>query len=250
MNMKATDKRHWGAVLVVVGVAFWCFNNPATISFATDPGLDHFECYWITHNKTSIVVSLVNRFESSTAMLPRARRVCLPADQSGEDPSAPTHAEHLLAYEVKRITDMTEFKRMHVNVINEFGTFVVKIIRSNRLLVPSSVSLTSPPPPLSSSTLDDFECYTVAVGAGSLDDRVTIEDELGTHQEVIRKVHLLCVPVDENGGGVVNPAAALMCFKTRLPGPLRPVFVNNQFGSQKFKKLGHQSDLCVPSTIS
>ncbi|MBI3767824.1 MAG: hypothetical protein HY271_04920 [Deltaproteobacteria bacterium] len=250
MSMKAPGKRHRGAALIVAAVVLWCFNNPATISSATDPTLDHFECYWITHNKTNIVVSLVSRFESSTATLAKAKRLCLPADQNGEDPSAPTHPEHLVSYLLRGVVDTTKFESVHVNVNNEFGTFGVQIVRSNFLLVPSSASLSSPPPPLSSSTLDTFECYAVKVGPRLLDGHVMIEDELGTHQEVIRKVHLLCVPVDENGGGVVNPAAALMCFKTKLPELLGPVFANNQFGSQTFQQLRHQTDLCVPSTIS
>jgi hypothetical protein len=141
-------------------------------------------------------------------------------------------------------------------VTNQFGTFVVTVLHPTRLFVPSSKSVSSPPPPLDPATaasLDHFECYKVggAPGAGT----VTVQDEFGTGQVKLLNGQELCVPVDKDGGGIPNPAPKLLCYTAKrlsgtLHGPRSPVFVNNQFGPATLPFVRDADELCVPSSPS
>jgi len=215
----------------------------------------HFQCYEVDHAKTNIAVSLVNEFGSSTATLVDVKRLCNPADKNGEAPAAPSDPRHLVGYTLRQTS--AHFRPVrNYSVKNQFGTFVVKVVRPIRLFVPSSKDVSSPPPPLdpvSAAFIDHYECYRVtgAPGAGT----VAVVDQFGTGQVKLYKGEQLCVPVNKNGSGINNPSAKLLCYKARLASgtlhaPKTPVFVNNQFGPATLQSVKGADQFCVPSSPS
>src|SRR6267378_826944 len=70
-------------------------------------GLDHFTCYKTAATKGALKfapvagVTVVDQFRASTVEVNRPKRLCAPTNKSGEDPSAPWHADHRDDYQVK-----------------------------------------------------------------------------------------------------------------------------------------------------
>jgi len=199
-----------------------------------------------------IPVTLVDQFGTTTGTVVSARRLCNPADKNGEDPSAPTSPGHYVGYTVRRTSGVFTPVRGQ-QVTNQFGTFVLTVLSPVRLFVPTSKSLTSPPPPPDPG-FDHFQCYKATGGASGVRS-VAVQDEFGTGQVRLMKPVQLCVPVDKNGSGIPNPAAKLLCYRSRLlsgtlHGPKSPVFVNNQFGADTFNVVLGADQFCVPSSPS
>src|SRR5262249_31325372 len=152
-----------------------------------------------------------------------------------EDPSAPTHPDHLAGYIIKQTTP--QFKRIPGrSVTNQFGTVVVDLVRPDYLMVPSAKSLAGPPP-LLVPTVDHFKCYRV-LKARTPVSNVAVDAQFGSLTEDLKQPFRLCLPADKNGSGVINPSVALMCYKTHLTpgtppfrGPTGQVFIDNQFGA-------------------
>lgn len=238
------------------GFAVWMPSGSAAMyEIRSDPVPTHLQCYEVDHTPKNIPVTLVNQFGASTATLVNIKRLCNPADKNGEDPAAPGSPGHYVGYTLRQTSARFRPVRGYT-VKNQFGTFLLKVVRPLRLLVPSSKDLNNPPPPLDSATaafLDHFECYRVsgARGAGT----VTVQDEFGMGQLKLLKGEQVCVAVDKNGEGIPDPGAKLLCYKTRrvvggtLHGPRTPLFVNNQFGPDTFIA-SDPHEFCVPSSPS
>ena len=75
-------------------------DNSSMVGCGAPPPLDHFSCYEILPTKFTPVpnVSLVDQFGSTLTTVNRPHYLCAPADKNGEDPSAPSHPDHLTAY--------------------------------------------------------------------------------------------------------------------------------------------------------
>lgn len=220
----------------------------------SNPVERHLACYAVDHKRKNIPVTLVNQFGASAANLVNIERLCNPADKNNEDPGAPESPVHYVGYTPRRTSGRLPRIRS-LQVKNQFGRFVVRVLRPIRLLVPSTKSLTDPAPPLDSATgalLDHFECYRVS-GAPAVGP-VSVRDQFGNGELVLLKGAQLCVPVDKNGEGILDSDAKLLCYRARqasgtLHGPSAPLFVNNQFGPDTFvARCVHE--LCVPTSAS
>lgn len=225
-----------------------------TTSTTTTSTLPHFQCYEVDHARFSLAgVKLSNQFESSVVDVTAPKRLCNPANVDGTSPAAPGDPAHLVGYSLVRTSPSST--PIKVQVTNALGTFVVEVVRPRWLLVPSAKSLTSPPPPLPSPMLTDhFECYRVRGARSANASPLTVQDQFVTASERLLNLQELCVPVDKNGEGIVNPALKLMCYRTKYAGPRfhgvdGPVFVNNQFGAATLHA-SHGDELCLPSSPS
>lgn len=191
--------------------------------------------------------SLVDRFGPSTADVLEARRLCAPTDKEGEDPTAPTHPDHLTGYRIKQQSPKPTRVR-NLAVTNQFGPQVIDLSKADYLLVPSAKDRTSPPPLPSSFGVDHFKCYRAygklrRSGVQSTDQFQTLLVDLN------RPLHF-CAAADKNGGGIMNPTANLLCYRARSASfnPPGTVFINNQFGPDSFG-LFRPTELCVPTTV-
>ncbi|MCC6847933.1 MAG: hypothetical protein IT294_05480 [Deltaproteobacteria bacterium] len=227
-------------------------NNNVTLEFPPlqPPGgglIDPFQCYEIHRAPLDRTVTLTDALGPSTAVVERAKRICAPADVNGADPTAPSHPGHLTYYTIERTSPFPKVK--NVDVTNPFGTVTVDLARPDRLLVPTSKSVTAPPAPLA-APLDHFTCYRVSGAQARIDD-LAITDQFGTITIDVKRPLHLCLAADKNGEGVPTPDAAMLCYQVRgVPPDTAPdlVYTNNQFGADQYPFFGPR-DLCVPSTV-
>jgi len=104
------------------------------------PPLDHFQCYKVKRSRSAPkfvkrTVTVINQFEPSiTLQITKPRRLCAPASKNGEDPTAPSHPDHLLCYKTKGARIVAG---LHT-IADQFGTRSVEVIRREELCVPAS----------------------------------------------------------------------------------------------------------------
>ena len=233
----------------------------ACIGCPAGPGsgcLDHFQCYGLTAPPpfTTIPgVSLTDAYGSSTVKVGRARRVCNPADKSSEDPSAPGHRDHLVAYTAKQSSP--RFKRIRDQGFeNQFGSLRLDIVRPELMLVPSATNASAPPPLPAAFGIDHFKCYRVTGRKPAVPD-MTVIDQFNTLVLRLGRPRRLCAPVDKQGEDPSAPQHPdyLLCYDLAAAASTPPlpnagkVFVNNQLGARQFEAL-RPTELCVPSRKS
>jgi streptogramin lyase len=234
----------------------------------TAPGPpDHFTCYKVGATKGSAKfpgilnppgIALVDQFGSSQVAVKKPKFLCAPTDKNGEDPSAPTHPEHLKMYQIKN--PLKPVLPTNIKVVDQFnptGLFV-DAKKPSHLLVPTVKSLSVPPPPPGAFVTDHFECYKVAVSNGTPKFvpilALPIGDQFGTMTVDVKKPQFLCNPVDKNGEDPTAPGHVdhLMCYQIKQvktePKFLKVggVFVNNQFGPETLD-VKKPAQLCVPA---
>jgi hypothetical protein len=217
-------------------------------------GQHHYQCYEIKPFNFARVanVSVQDRFGSANVVISTPHPLCAPSDKRGEDPAAVSDPAHLVGY-----VDRGAFTRvLNQTVTNQFGTVKVDVVRRTHLLVPSSKSLVSQPPPLPPGTLDHFQCYLVkrSIGAPRFVPvrGVGAEDQFGSHAVDLLRPRYLCVPANKQNEDPTAPShpGTLLCYKARHPGRFGTdtTFINNQFGPLK-TIITRRIDFCVPSTI-
>ncbi len=229
------------------------FNNSSCLSKRL---LNHFECYRLKP-PTFVArrgVTLDDQLGPGSVDVKRPLGLCAPADKNDEDPTAPSDADHLVAYKMRQRTPVFA-RRTSVPVANQFGTFVLDVVKPDLLLVPSAKSLTSTPPAPTAPAVDHFKCYKVARARAHING-VKVDDQFGTLSLDVRKPTRLCIPADKNGEGIQDSAALLLCYRARVhpgtPGfvpPSGPVFTNNQFGTMTARVVKTR-DFCVPSLLN
>jgi hypothetical protein len=215
----------------------------------------HYQCFELKPRRFAApVVTLVDQFGTSTALLRAPDRICNPTNKNDEDPAAPTDPNHLVAYEV-RDADTPYLPVQNVTVTNQFGTLRVDVKRLIRLLVPAAKSLTAPPGPLANPAVDHFNCYRVETASGAPPfqpvQNVTVEDQFGSTVVDVVAPRFLCAPSDKNGEDPTAPGKPghLMCYQTRHARELidiSPVYVDDQFGARAERAI-RRDELCVPS---
>jgi cysteine-rich repeat protein len=225
--------------------------------------LDHFFCYQAktTSGTTKFEavsgVSLVDRFESTTATVRAPNRLCAPTNKLNEDPTAPTHPDHLEGYPIKPDTKFGGTVNQRIK--NQFGTLILTVKKPVGIFVPTAKSPTTPPPAPTTS-LDHFECYQAKEASGTAKfvavPNVTVQDQFGPMTVLVKKPTRLCVPLNKNGEtpGAQNHPNHLVCYQvkpTSLPkfAAVTSLFTHNQFGSATIdaKK---PAELCVPSFVN
>jgi hypothetical protein len=219
--------------------------SPAPVATATPGPLDHFLCY--EAHRPAIGrkgVTAVDQYGVSTITVRQAKHLCAPVNKNGEDPTAPSHAGHLSFYTIKQSAPSFVGVR-DLSIRDQFGTLSVDLVRPERLLVPTSKSLQAPPPPPLATPLNHFKCYRVR-GARQRVPNVSLETQFGSVTVAIKRPWSLCVPVNKNDEGIVDPSRGLMCYQVRaVPQSERHVFSTDQFGSADYDLFGIR-DLCVP----
>src|SRR6185295_12236503 len=104
-------------------------------------------------------VTLNDVYGNNSVTLTKRKRLCNPADKNGEDPTAPSHPDHLLRYIIK--PNQKQFTPVpNVKITNQFGTFTMTLVKPNLLMVPTAKNLTQPPsgPPVNPA-VGHFKCY-------------------------------------------------------------------------------------------
>jgi hypothetical protein len=184
----------------------------------------------------------------------RVKRLCNPASVNGQNAGAPSEPNHLVGYVVNKRTPKLA-TLVPQTVANVFGTTDLKVLRPILFAMPSAKSLVAPPAPLAPPAIDHYQCYAVG-NAGTLRvANVQVVDQFGTLTLDVKRPSRLCVAADKLAEGVLDPAAALMCYQVRASAgatPFRgidgPVYVDNQLGPDVLK-VTRPTELCVPSTV-
>jgi len=239
-----------------------------TPSATSTPTLDHFTCYKAGATSGSVKfpgipnppgVSLVDQFGSSTVEVKKPKFVCAPTNKLGEDPTAPTHPEHLTGFQIKN--SIAPIFPTNIKVVDQFnvGGLYVNAKKQSHLLVPSVKSLSGPTPVPTPGAFvtDHFECYKVAVTFGTPKflpvPGASVQDQFGSMTVDVKKPKYLCTPVNKNGEDPTAPnhVPHLMCYQVKQVDPVPfmkivGVFVNNQFGPETLD-VKKPSDLCVPA---
>src|SRR5262249_36632728 len=145
-------------------------------------------------------------------------------------------------------------------VTNRFGTVVVDVIKPVRLLVPSSMSPTSPPPPLTAPLADAFTCYRIKRHPHMLPfppvPGVQVVVDFVSRPVHSKRPTRLCALTAAYAQGPVAAAHRqhLLCYRTAPPRSSarfvahRSVFVNGDLGPLTLDALRPQ-ELCVPSIV-
>jgi len=211
----------------------------------------HFDCYETAREPFPTIpgVTLDDQFGPSTADLITLKRLCAPANKNGEDPDALFDPEHLAGYVLKQTTPPFEHIT-GVEVVDQFGTIVVDLVKPDLLLVPTAKSLLGPPSPLVDPAIDHFKCYRVRKAQRRVQG-VNVIDQIAALVVDVKKAYRLCTPVMKNGEPVNNPEAHLMCYRVRDRSEprfrgLESIFIDNQFG-QTTIAVDHIRELCVPA---
>jgi hypothetical protein len=217
------------------------------------PPIRHYQCYEMPREPFPVVtgVSAVDHFGASTLEVVRPKRLCNPANKNGEDPTAVNDQNHLTGYIIKQTTP-----RFHsvanVQITTQFGAIVATLTKPDYLFVPTAKDLTSPPSPLANPAVDHLKCYKVAKAKQRVTG-VDVVDQFGHIVLDVKKPFRLCIPVDKNGEGILDPTQNLLCYKIRQTSSpffrgLSPVFINNQFEASQ-TSVDHLRELCVPSQV-
>jgi hypothetical protein len=111
------------------------------------PTPDHFQCYKVRRSRGGPKFTRINgvtaedQFGPYTVDLIRPKYLCAPASKNGEDPTAPTHPEHLLCYKTRKVGP---FGEENVTVTDQFGSASHELIHRIELCVPSLKDVSPP----------------------------------------------------------------------------------------------------------
>ncbi len=232
------------------------------------PPLDHFQCYKPKTTKGAVKfaplagVTITDGFGSLTLDVKKPAALCNPVNKNGEDPTAPSHTEHLEAYKIKTSSGTAKFLPvLNQKIFNQLGPLDLDVIKPVTLMVPSAKSLTSPPPALTDPATDHFTCYKVKGSKGKPKfvpyTGFTLEDQFGSSTVIIKKVTHLCSPTNKlnESPGAEAHNQLLVCYQVKAQSGsprfqrVTPVYLHNQFGSETLDAVKAQ-EICVPSFLN
>ncbi len=209
--------------------------------------LSHFQCYDVRRSPFETIrsVELVDDVAVHVTDVRHPKRLCAPANKNNEEPGADLDADHLVGYQLGRTAPRFRGVR-NIDVADQFGELKLDLTRPEFLLVPSSKSLSDPAPALDPPTIDHFQCYGVRGGRRRVPG-VTVEDQFGLPTTTdVKKPLRLCLAVDKNGEGILDPRARLVCYTIRAGSRVgETVFIENQFGADTLD-IKRARELCVP----
>jgi len=105
--------------------------------------VDHFHCYKVRVTKgtpkfTPQIATIVDQFaQPASVVVKKPRYLCNPVDKNGEDPSVPTHAAHLMCYQIKQVSLPKFVKVTPLYVANQLGPETLDAIKPSELCVPA-----------------------------------------------------------------------------------------------------------------
>jgi len=126
------------AAFLLVPASKSLVGNPPPLA---GPTVDHFQCYKAKRSRGTpkfVKISGVtgaDQFGSYTVDLIKPRYLCAPANKSGEDPTAPSHPEHLLCYKTRN--SGVKFTPRNAFATDQFGSQQLELLRRVELCVPS-----------------------------------------------------------------------------------------------------------------
>jgi hypothetical protein len=110
--------------------------------------VDHFQCYKVAASKgAQKFVPLLNaeiedQFGIMHVDVKKPTYLCNPVDKNGEDPTAPTHLNHLMCYQVTQVKTELKFQKVvGVFVNNQFGPEQLDVKKPSELCVPAQKTL-------------------------------------------------------------------------------------------------------------
>ncbi len=256
-----------GGLLALVGQVPFVATPTTLVSEAgaqTPPPLDHFQCYQAkTASGTAKFAPIPNlvtsdRFGEWLFTVSKPAELCPPANVEGSDPTAPSHAEHLESYQIKRVPGTGKFpKVLNQTVADQFGALTIDLLKPERLLVPSAKSLTAVPAPLGAPVTDHFTCYKVRVSPGTpkFVPRLAsvVNDQFGPLSVNILKPKRLCIPTNkanEEPGAELH-GEHLLCYHVKLQSTFVPVraYTANQFGGETLD-VKKAVQLCIAAQLN
>jgi len=107
--------------------------------------VDHFQCYKVRISKNKpkfepvMNAEIEDQFGIMHVDVKKPTFLCNPVDKNGEDPSAPTHADHLMCYQVRQVKTEPAFQKvLGVFVNNQFGPEQLDVKKPSELCVPAT----------------------------------------------------------------------------------------------------------------
>lgn len=187
--------------------------------------------------------------------------LCNPADDGDgiRDP-----AVHLESYKLKAVkTEPKHVPQLAVRIVNTLGEVVVTTKKPDRVLVPTAIDLSTPPPAPNPTlhNVDTYTCYSVKLAAGQPKFpkglQVTLGDQFTSPPKIydIKKPKRLCVPTDHAGGGIKNPKGHYFCYQAKEAKgqpkhvPQTAVKIGNTFGQPEQLDTKKEAEICLPSVV-
>ena len=233
-----------------------------------EPPLDHFQCYKpkVTSGNPPFApiagLTIVDGFGPLTVDVKKPIGICNPLNKNNEDPTAPTHAEHLESYQIKTSPGTPKFVPVSAQrIFNQFGQLDLDVLKPNALMVPSAKSLTMSPPAPSSPVTDHFTCYKVKTAKGRPKfvpfTNVALQDQFGSRNVIAKKVTRLCMPTNKlnEEPGAETHSQHLVCYQIKAMSgspmftKVSPVYLNNQFGPDTLDAIKPR-EICLPSFLN
>jgi hypothetical protein len=209
-------------------------------------------------------VVLTDQFESKATNVYQTNQICNPAGKN--QPVDPERDDHLACYLIRDVAGQEVFKpgtRVSVATQN-FGADEVRLLKARELCIPATKQLVDrdgePLPgedPKGSTEGEEFKCYAIQSSLDPLGP-VTLEDQFGLEEAMIRRPSRFCTPVGKNAPAPVveeDPADPstwrhLQCFDIEnvVSDKDFPIHVRaeDQFGEHTWKVLSEYR-FCEPA---
>jgi len=204
-------------------------------------------------------VSLVDQFGSSTDAVKKPKFLCAPTNKLDEDPTAPTHPDHLTVYQIKNTVNPSF--PTNITVIDQF-TPERHLGRCEEASMSFPSDREAPERDATDARRVHDRSFRVLQERGHIRYAefipvigVTLADQFGSMTVTVKKPKFLCNPVDKNGEDPMAPThpVHLLCYQIKQTDVVKfakrtGLFINNQFGPETLdaKK---PALLCVPATM-
>ena len=220
--------------------------------------VDPFVCYKSKTTPGTTPVALAN-VELSDAFAPgtyepkKLKTLCTPGDEAGGEIDDPN--THLKAYQIK---GLKHAPIRSIAVTDRFGSLTLDAKKIDQLLGPALTELGMPAvPPV--GALDSFACYKIKTSSKTprfaKGVQATVSDRFEDRTYDLKKPERLCVAVDRNGGGLLNPADAMICYKAKRAKDQPKhtavkalIHTADDFGSDQIDTQTEAS-FCVPASL-
>ena len=214
-----------------------------------------FKCYKSrnapgTEKPSPQVVGLLDAFESKATLVRKPVTICNSAGLGGDSPKDPD--AHLACYRIKDEPGQPKFAGADLTVTSQFGQTPLRARRAFSVCVPSGVDAVP-----ATTDVDRFKCYKAPRRPGGskfVKQEVQVTDDFEDKTLRINRPDLVCNAVDQDGQGVIDEAATLVCYKAkRGKGTAKftgqTVDVTNDFGADTQRAIKPRH-VCVPSQRS
>ncbi|MBW2373533.1 MAG: hypothetical protein JRF70_13455 [Deltaproteobacteria bacterium] len=230
-------------------------------------GVSPFHCYSVKESKgtdkfQARTVNLDDDLEDKDFEAKKPVALCNPVNVSSPVLTIPALDldEHLKAYAIKEAKGEPKHVKVQgidLLVPNLLIVSSVDTSKPDRLLVPSTKSIIVP---LSDTThnIDHYKCYKAKTSKGTpkfVGAFFSSQDQFEPAKGYdLKKITRVCLPVDKDGEGIINPGWNLLCFSAKpTKGEEKHeartrIHTNNQFGPEVLdtKK---EDDLCLPAEL-